>query len=99
MIIAIVTMVVAAVSIDMHPASAHAPADTIMVLTHSHDERVESGAEHPNKGVHHDHHAELAFDTGIVLLSPLDHHHRHPDQGVSGQLTLTLDRPPQTAQC
>lgn len=98
-IIAILTLVVVAVSIDMHPRSTEALTDAVSILTHSHDVTSEDSAEHSHRGVHHDHHAEMAFDTSVDFLLSLDHHDRYADQRISRQLYLAFDRPPQSAQC
>jgi len=99
LIVAIVALMVLAVSVNLHPISFEPIDSMVAEVTHSHDADDETSTDLAHKGIHHDHHAELAFDMDINFLSPPMAHDRSLDQSESRQVSLTIDRPPDAAQC
>ncbi len=99
LIILIAALAVLAVSVDMHPGSAHVVVDTGSEITHIHDDNGENRAELSHKSVHHDHHTEFAYQTEMAFLSPSATHEGSADQSDGRQVRIALDRPPNATQC
>ncbi len=99
LIVAVVALMVLTVTLDVHPTSPEFSAIALSETNHTHDRDGESGTDVAHKGIHHDHHSELAFDANWDFGGPVIMHIKAFDQSESRRVSIALDRPPDAALC
>ncbi|MER9953088.1 hypothetical protein [Mesorhizobium sp. M0047] len=99
LIVTIIALAVMMVSFATHPNALHGVDNSRLEISHVHDGDDTYSDEVSHQGTHHDHHAEMIFDGGVDFVGSSMKYGRVFDRTTASDVSIALDRPPDSARC